>query len=290
MANKNAEKKFHYLYKTTNLLNNKYYYGMHSTNKLDDGYLGSGTYLNRSIKKYGKENFKKEIISYYNSREELVNAEIELITESVVSKKSCMNLKPGGLGGLGGMITIKDKDGLSFNVFIDDPRYLSGELVGVSKGLVTVKDKDGLYFSVSKNDPRYLSGELVHNSKGFVTVKDKDGLSFSVSKNDPRYLSGELSGIKKNMLSLKDKDGNTYCVSKDDSRYLSGELFGTFKGKTHTTETKEKISESNKGKKIGDKNGSFGTCWITKNNKNKKIKKDLLNKYIIDGWNKGRKM
>lgn len=42
MSNKGEFKKYHFLYKTTNLLNSKVYYGMHSTNDLNDGYLGSG--------------------------------------------------------------------------------------------------------------------------------------------------------------------------------------------------------------------------------------------------------
>jgi hypothetical protein len=44
----------YFIYKTTNLLNGKYYIGMHVTNQIDDGYLGSGKYLNNAIKKYGK--------------------------------------------------------------------------------------------------------------------------------------------------------------------------------------------------------------------------------------------
>lgn len=34
--------KYHYLYKTTNLITNEFYIGVHSTYDLKDGYLGSG--------------------------------------------------------------------------------------------------------------------------------------------------------------------------------------------------------------------------------------------------------
>ena len=35
-------KKYNFVYKTTNLLNNKYYIGVHSTDNLNDGYLELG--------------------------------------------------------------------------------------------------------------------------------------------------------------------------------------------------------------------------------------------------------
>lgn len=73
-------KKYHYIYKTINLITMRYYYGMHSTYKLDDGYLGSGKRLRYSINKYGEENHVKTILEYFETREELKKRESEIVT------------------------------------------------------------------------------------------------------------------------------------------------------------------------------------------------------------------
>jgi len=57
------------IYLTTNLINNKKYIGKDINN--NPKYLGSGSVLKKAIKKYGKENFKKEILEYCNNKEEL---------------------------------------------------------------------------------------------------------------------------------------------------------------------------------------------------------------------------
>ena len=62
---------YYYIYKITNLINGKMYIGQHRTNNLDDGYMGSGKLIKRAIKKYGVENFKKEIQGFYEDMEEL---------------------------------------------------------------------------------------------------------------------------------------------------------------------------------------------------------------------------
>ena len=87
---------YHYIYKTTNIVNNKYYIGMHSTNNLDDGYIGSGTVLAKSIRKYGKENFVKEILEYFTDRDSLRKREGEIVNEDFVNDKMCMNVRLGG--------------------------------------------------------------------------------------------------------------------------------------------------------------------------------------------------
>ncbi len=89
-------KKYYFIYKTTNIINNKFYLGMHSTNDLHDNYLGSGTILKNSIKKYGKENFKKEILEFANSKDELIIKEKILINDELIKNPLCMNIKLGG--------------------------------------------------------------------------------------------------------------------------------------------------------------------------------------------------
>ena len=65
-----------FVYKTTNLINGKFYVGQHSTENLDDGYMGSGVYITKAFKKYGKENFKCEILCFVDgSKKCLGNAE-----------------------------------------------------------------------------------------------------------------------------------------------------------------------------------------------------------------------
>jgi len=73
---------------------------MHSTNDLEDGYLGSGKVLRYSINKYSKKNHKLEILEYLDSRELLKEREKELITEDMLKDPMCMNLGLGGVGGL----------------------------------------------------------------------------------------------------------------------------------------------------------------------------------------------
>lgn len=91
--------KYHYLYKITNLLNNKIYIGIHSTNNLNDGYMGSSKILKNAIRKHGLQNFNKEILSFYESREDLREAEHEIVNAEFIKRKDTYNQNIGGNGG-----------------------------------------------------------------------------------------------------------------------------------------------------------------------------------------------
>lgn len=93
------EKRYNYIYKTTNILTDKYYIGIHSTDNLEDGYIGSGKRLWYSVKKYGKENHKVEILEFLPNRRSLIEREISIVNDDLLKEELCMNLNIGGYGG-----------------------------------------------------------------------------------------------------------------------------------------------------------------------------------------------
>jgi hypothetical protein len=187
---------------------------MHSTCNLEDGYMGSGRRLRRSIRKYGVENHIKEILEFFETRESLIEAEIKAITPDMLTDNSCMNLMCGGKGG-----------------------YVSQEH----------------YQKTSK------IGGKIHSDR---------------MKNDKEYREKNL----KLLAEYRDKNINEGNIH-----------IPTFSGLIHSEETKQLMSEKRKGKGVGETNSQYGTCWITKDGLNKKIKKEYLETYLKDGWVKGRK-
>lgn len=84
------------IYKTTNLVNGKFYIGKDTRNL--KCYLGSGELLKKAIEKYGKNNFIKEIIETCNNLEELNEREKYWI-KKLNSIENGYNLTEGGTGG-----------------------------------------------------------------------------------------------------------------------------------------------------------------------------------------------
>lgn len=88
---------FYIVYKITNKLDGRFYIGKHQTKDLNDRYMGSGNLIKRAIKKYGIENFNKEILHVFDNEEEMNLKEKEL----VVIGENSYNLCKGGKGGFG---------------------------------------------------------------------------------------------------------------------------------------------------------------------------------------------
>ncbi len=107
-------KKYHFVYATTNLIDGKTYIGDHSTNDLKDNYLGSGKYFLRVLKKYGKENFSREILEFFNSKQEAFDAQKKYINFFNSLVPNGYNLDPtGGHGANGGFMSEDSRKKLS---------------------------------------------------------------------------------------------------------------------------------------------------------------------------------
>lgn len=261
-----GNKRKYLVYKITNRFNGKIYIGCHSTLNKNDRYMGSGVEIKEALKKEGRKSFVKEILFEFDNKEEMLLKEKELVTKEFCMREDTYNrIEGGGTYSTLDMISVKNPEGGYMMVYRDDPRWLSGELVGVTKGMITVKDSNGSYYQVDKNDERYLSGELVHILTGIRLVKDKGGNKFHVFCNDERILSGELVAWNKGLAGTKG-----------------------FKSKKCSDEHKRKIGLANSEKQKGEGNSQYGTCWITKEKVNKKIKKENIDKYLKEGWIQGR--
>ena len=88
----------HYTYRIDNLINGKYYIGKHSSESLDDDYMGSGPLIKAAIAKYGIENFKKTILKTFPTSEEAFEHEAQIVTMVEVNDPMCYNIQPGGKG------------------------------------------------------------------------------------------------------------------------------------------------------------------------------------------------
>lgn len=89
-------KKYYIIYETVNLINGKNYIGQHVTTNLNDGYMGSGTILKRAINKYGKKNFRTEILFYAVNQDSLNFLEKCLVTPEFIEQNDNYNLREGG--------------------------------------------------------------------------------------------------------------------------------------------------------------------------------------------------
>lgn len=161
MGDNKGIKKYNYLYKTTNLVNNKIYIGIHSTDNLEDGYIGCGirsqAYVKASNKyghksafhdavlKYGYNNFKKEILYYADSKNDILELEELIVDREFIQDKSNYNISIGGSGGATVYKTSLETDN---NIFKE---YMLGSTkeeicnkYNVSKSLIwrIIKDKD----------------------------------------------------------------------------------------------------------------------------------------------------
>lgn len=198
----------HYIYKITNLINDKYYIGKHSSEDIQlDNYMGSGNLIQLALRKYGISNFKRQILFEYQDQNQAYQKQKELVNQNMVKNPNSYNIRIGGLGFDSNYVMAKDIQG-NINLVHIEEFNTNPELVGVSKGTIVAKDKNGNCHRVKKTDERLFNGQLIPNAKGMVAILDKN--------NDIRYVTSD----QKRLQGLKSVNNETIVVfMKDLNQY-----------------------------------------------------------------------
>jgi hypothetical protein len=208
---------FYLIYKITNTLSSKFYIGTHKTKNKNDGYMGSGKYLNRAYKKYGIENFTKEILFEFDNPVEMFAKEVEIVDDDFLMNENTYNLKRGGFGGFD---------------------YIN------ESGLADIGRRRG------------------HSNRTEDSMKRirEAGLKGSqVAATSPNRYKGSIPTEY-----TREKARSPESIKKRKESYL--------------------LIDHQKGKA----NSQYGTCWITNDIENRKIKIQELESYINSNWRKGR--
>ena len=244
-----------YIYKTSNLINNKIYIGQHKSDYFDFKYFGSGKLILEAIKKYGIKNFKCELLEECFSLKELNEKEMYYIDlYKSTTKNNNYNISDGG--------------------FV--PR-----LTGQANGNYgkhrphTIEEIEHLR-KVNKGHAPTFTKKHSEETKKKISIKTTKN---NLNRDRAIYQKSALS-LKGNKMMHKDN----ICIrvhEKDFSYYLEqGYTFGGLsrKGKYKNRKQQKPINCTTKDK-IGINNGIL----------NKFIPKEVLYNYIEQGWKLGLK-
>lgn len=239
---------YYIIYKTINLINNKFYIGKHQCTDLNDGYLGSGIALRKAIAKYGKENFKREILFIFDSEIDMNNKEKEIVTIDLVNDPNCYNLAIGGEGGL------------------INPGYHHSAEVRLRLSEMAKKRKPHKRTEaqqIKQRESRYAK----NNGKWF-----SDSTIEKLRQRKIEYYKNKTKKSAKEILPKKSREE----INKQVSDKLKGHMV--------SEATRKKISENRKGKEPSNK----GKIQINDGYKNRYILPEELSQYLAEGWSRGK--
>lgn len=204
-----------YIYRITNKVNGKTYVGQHKYKNLNDNYMGSGILLAKAKKKYGIENFKKEILEFDIPNVELSNdwEQMYILFERAKGKAE-YNIANGGRG------------------------------VGVHSEETIKKISEGNKGKQVWNKGMKMTEEFCKkNSEAHKGNKSHLGKHHS---EETKMKLSEINRGKRRSEETKKKISETY-----KRKYQTGEIKPSCSkgmlGKKHSEESRKKISEAKKG-------------------------------------------
>ena len=190
------------IYKTTNLINGKIYIGQDTKN--NPNYLGSGKLLKYALIKYGKDNFKKEILEYCKNIDELNEREKHWITElNSTNKEIGYNVTFGGQSGW--MMGLKHTENTKLKYSIDR----KGKLIGEKNGMYGKKHSDESKKKMC--NPKFGQDNGMYGKKHSEETKKKMSNKL-IGECNPFYGKKHSEETKKKMSEIaKKRKGSPTC-------------------------------------------------------------------------------
>jgi len=251
-----------YNYITTNIINGKQYVGMHASDDIEnDQYLGSGHAILRAIKKYGRENFKRDILCVSENKEIAHKNEKKLIKEHNTLNPNGYNLSPTGGLGVGGSHSKESLKKMSENrkgikAWNEGIKH-SEEAIDKMKA-AKAKYKPWLGRKHTEEQKRKI-GEA--NSKRIVTDETKQKLreinlgrkqSEETKKKIGESLKGRVfSEEHRRKIGEANKRRKYKKLSDERKRQISEDLKKR-KGEKRSEEAKRNMSKAQQGKTVSD--------------------------------------
>ena len=320
MGIRGIDGRYHYFYKIVNNVNDNFYYGIHSTYDLDDNYKGSGTRLKSAYKKYGLKNFTKYILHFFDTRNELLKYEREIVTPCLCNESNCYNIVVGGSGREVFLISVRDIAGNTVNITRDEFQKNRDKYTHHSKGRIVLNNGIRHKYVLPNELDKFLSngwvkGEISHTTTNRISVK-RDGKQKYVLPNElDKFLSngwvkggiGRNAGVKsqiKGFVWLTNGNTQKRVCEQDIEEYISkGWVKGTCqkstKGYIKLTNGTENVSiDPTHTEEINYylSNGwSYGLSrvirkhvWVNNGINSKMILLTDVDKYAQNGWILGR--
>ena len=231
------------IYKTTNLIDGKFYIGKDEKNK--KSYYGSGTYFKNALKKYGKENFRKDILEFCTDREHLCEREKFWIALTK-AKELGYNIANGGEGTSGRKLSDETKrkisESLKGHKVSDETKRKIRES---NTGHIVSKETKEKISSAQKN----MSDETKERiSLGRKEYFRNGGIHPSLGKKYSTEHKRNISESNKKTYKLNGSPLKNKPLTEEHKKKISK----ANKGRIFSKETKEKISKANSGRKLSD--------------------------------------
>lgn len=215
-----------FLYLKQHTLTGKLYFGQTRSANIEK-YKGSGSYWLSHIKKHGRQHVTTLWYCLFTDPDELLKFAVQYSNQhNIVKSPEYANLmaENGFDGCAKGTSNFVDKDGCCIKTTVDDPRVLSGELVGHTTGFGTFKDATtGAIKKLRLTDPLVLSGQYIGNTarlKFFNDGKQEYRLDLSQNTPNPDWVAGRLktSAAIKGVTKWYNDGVKDYFLHNDDPK------------------------------------------------------------------------